>query len=108
MCAENIISDMTLDAMVVAICADYKRRSAVISAGSASRRTDTELRYLNYKVRTAAAEIVGDERADIYIHEIGARIGYAYSALDTVSETTYKNHKRLIKKHIAKKLHLCD
>ena len=108
MCAENVISDATLDALVVAACADYKRRSALIDAGVASRRTDAELRYLNYQLLTAAAEIVGYSQSEIYIHEIGARIGYAYSALDSVSETTYKNHKKLIKRQIARKLHLCD
>ncbi len=56
----------------------------------------------------AAAEIVGERYAELYIEEIGRKTGYAKSRDETVSETTYKTYKQLTKENIAKKLHLTD
>ena len=98
----------SLDALVVALCLDYERRQKVIEGGMASRRTDTEFRYYNFKIHDAVVEIVGEKIADTYIYEIGNSIGYAKSALNCASETFYKQYKRLIIGNIAKKLHLCD
>ena len=98
----------TLDALVVALCLDYDRRADAIARSSASHRTDTEYRYLNFKIFDAVAEISGDLLASAYINEIGRHIGYAKSEIDSVSEVTYKNYKRLMKENIAKKLHLVD
>ena len=95
----------TLEGLIVALCADFDRRREAIATGSVNRRTDTELRYLNYKLLDAAAEIVGEDESELYISEIGAHTGYAKSAT-AVSESTYKNYKMLVKASIAKKLHL--
>ena len=98
----------SLDLLVISLCLDYSRRQKAIEARSATKRVDTEFRYFNFKMFDAAAEIVGDSRAEAYIEEIGRKIGYAKSEMYEVSEVTYKNYKRMIKENIAKKLHLCD
>ena len=97
-----------LDLLITALCLDYKRRKIAIESGVLSKRTDTEFRYYNFKMFDATAEIVGERFAEIYIEEIGKRIGFAKSNIDCVSEITYKNYKKMIKDNIAKKLHLCD
>ena len=106
MYSKNVES--TLDTLVIALCLDYGRRQAVIVGGEATKRTDTEYRYYNFKIFDAAADIVGEDMAELYIKEIGARVGYAKSEVEDVSEVTYKGYKRMIKDNIAKKLHLCD
>lgn len=100
--------ESTLDTLVIALCLDYGRRQRAILERTATKRTDTEYRYYNFKIFDAAAEIVGERFAERYIEEIGARVGYAKSAVDCVSEITYKDYKRRIKDNVAKKLHLCD
>ena len=98
----------TLDALVLALCRDYFRRKEAIEDHTANRRTLTEYRYLNYRIREAAAEIVGDVLAPVYIREIGESIGYAKSRDEENSELTYKRYKQLVKANIARKLHLAD
>lgn len=100
--------DSTLDALVRALCLDYPRRERAISELSVSHRTDTEFRYYNFKIFDAAAEVVGEAEAEIYIKEIGETVGYAKSDTFLISEVTYKKRKRLVMNNIAKKLHLCD
>lgn len=100
--------ESTLDTLVIALCLDFERRQAVILKRDATRRTDTEYRYYNFKIFDAAADIVGEDMAELYIKEIGSRVGYAKSEVPDVSEVTYKNYKRMIKNNIAKKLHLAD
>lgn len=100
--------DKSLDYLVAGLCLDFFRREAVIYEACATRRTLVEFRYLNFKIFEAAAEIVGEDMAKLYIKEIGSNVGYAKSEADTVSETTYKRYKKLIKENIAKKLHLSD
>lgn len=99
---------VTADALIVALCLDYPRRKGEILSGRLSRRTDIEFRYINSKMYDAAAEIVGDELAETYIKEIGERIGYAYSSVDSVSEVTYKTKKRKVKEAIARRLYLAE
>ena len=96
----------SLDRLIVALCLDYKRRREIIEARTASRRTDTELRYYNFKLYDAVAEIVGERFAEGYIDEIGRNIGYAKSALYCFSEVTYNEYKRRALDNIAKRLHL--
>ena len=98
----------TLDALVVALCLDYDRRADAIAQSSASHRTDTEYRYLNFKIFDAVAEISGDLLASAYINEIGRHIGYAKSEIDSVSEVTYKRRKSEVKRNIALKLHFLE
>ena len=98
----------SLDTLVCALCLDYSRREKAIQNKNATKRTDTEYRYLNFKIFDAVAEIVGERFAQSYIYEIGRRLGYAKSNINCVSEITYKNYKRLIIDNISKKLHLRD
>ena len=100
--------ESSLDAVVIALCLDYGRRQSAIESRSATKRTDTEYRYYNFKMLDAVSEIAGERFAERYIYEIGKRIGYAKSSLTCFSETTYKIYKRRIIDNIAKKLHLCD
>lgn len=95
----------TLDALIVAMCADYLRREEAVKEGSISRRTEMEYKYLNYRIFDGASEVVGKEDALTYIYEIGRKIGYAKSKID-ISELTYKNNKLEVKINIAYKLHL--
>lgn len=98
----------SLDSLVIALCLDYTRRSEDILADKASKRTLMEYRYINYRMEDAAMEIVGVKGAELFIKEIGKKIGYAYSGIDFLSETAYKQQKREVKINIARKLHLLD
>ena len=101
--------DADLDALVCAMCRDFERRRLLIEEKNISKRTETEFRYLNFQIFTAAREICqSEEDALIYISEIGKRIGYAKSKMQTVSEVTYKETKSDIKDNVARKLHLKD
>ena len=104
MCTKRLAD--TKDLLIVALCADYERRKSALSCGTLAHTTEMEYKYLNYKIYDAAAETVGENLAELYISEIGNRTGYAASAVDSVSETTYKLRKGKIKAAIAKKLHL--
>ncbi len=94
--------------VVVSLCADYERRRLAILERSVTHRTEMEYRYLNFKLLSAAEEIVGDKDAELMICEIGNRIGYAYSELCDISEVSYKLKKQEVKTNIAKRLHLID
>ena len=101
---KNVIN--TLDLLVRALCADYGRREEIILKGTAERRVDNELRYLNFKIFDSISEVVGERHADIFISEIGKSIGYARSGVDCMSEGMYKKYKALVKSNIAKRLYL--
>ena len=98
----------TLDKLVKALCDDYLRRDKIITEGLASRRTEMEYRYLNFRIDEAAESIVGSRYSLDYIREIGASVGYANSSIPAGSEGTYKRNKQLVKLTIAKELHLID
>ncbi len=67
-----------------------------------------EYRYLNAMIAEAAVEAVGERLAPDFIREIGEETGYAKSAIDCLSEGTYKSYKSLVLHNIARKLHLED
>lgn len=96
----------SLDALVVALCADYKRREDELLKEDLPLRVKAELCYLNYIIREAAAEIADERYVFDFINDIGKRIGYAHSEIFGMSETTYKTQKIYIKMRIAKRLHL--
>ena len=104
----NVNKSSSLDVLITALCLDYPRREKAIRDGLSSRRTLTEYRYFNFKIYEAVKEVVGEEFAYVYIKEIGENIGYANTALDTLSEVAYKQRKKEVKENIAKKLHLED
>lgn len=97
----------TLDLLIVAMCRDFFTRTRAIETKSCKRRTLMEYEYLNRTLIDATYEIVGEEY-NIYINEIGNKIGYAYSKVGGISETEYKARKKEVKINIAKKLHLLD
>lgn len=65
----------------------------------------SELRYLNMKILEGAEEEAALD-GEVFISEIGGRIGYVNSALDFMSEATYKRRKSEVKQNIARKLYL--
>jgi len=97
-----------LDLLITALCLDYTRRKRAIDSGAVSQRIATEFKYYNFKIFDAAAAVVGEKFAELYIDEIGKRTGYAQSKIDCASEVAYKEYKKRIKENIARKLHLCD
>ena len=100
--------DVTANVLIVALCLDYQRRKEAIMGGMLSRRTEIEFRYINSRMFTAAAGIVGEELAEIYINEIGRKVGYSFSKVEEVSEVTYKINKRKVKEAIARKMYLVE
>ena len=103
---DNEVLEKSLDQLVIALCADYPRQKKAIEERTAEKRIDTEYRYYCFKIYDAAAEIAGERLAEVFITEIGNRIGYAKSALYYYSESHYKETKLKVKQNIAKRLHL--
>ena len=103
MAKKKIDSD---EGVIVALCRDYARRSAAISAGKMPRRVLMEYAYLNKRIFEGAGEIVGGVLSEVFINDIGNRIGYASSGVELMSESTYKRYKSAAIKNIARKLHL--
>ena len=101
----NNIGDSLLK-LIVAICDDYERREALIRSMLLPRRVDMELRYWNYKVLDATVEVVGESNAEMFIKEIGNKIGYAKTSIEDLSESTYKIYKREVVENIARRLYL--
>ena len=96
----------SLDALVVALCADFDRRDRAIAGGELSHRVEMEYRYYNSNIYTAACEVVGAPCALLYINDIGAHRGYAHSEVGRISDTTYKRQKSAVFGNIARRLHL--
>ena len=105
---KTILLAPTLDAVIVALCADYERRERELREGNISYRVEMEYKYLNYKMLDAACEIVGCDYARTLISEIGTRLGYAKCADYEYSERIYKERKLETKSNIARKLMLRD
>ncbi|MBQ7387494.1 MAG: hypothetical protein IJW03_04955 [Clostridia bacterium] len=105
---KKIFLEPGVDAIVVALCADYERRYTVLRDGGVGHGVEMEYKYLNYKMFDAAAEVVGESSAETVISEIGTRVGYAKCENADVSERIYKERKREVKINIARKLRLCD
>ena len=103
------LGQKSLSVLLEALCLDYDRRRIAIAQGKLSRRVLHEYRYLNDRILYAAYSVTADtETAQIYIREIGARIGYAYTELEQISEITYKRRKALIRRRILEELRLLD
>lgn len=96
----------TLDALVVAHCADYFRRKEIIKNGNVPTRVLMELRYLNFRILDAACATVGEDDAEMFILEIGERRGYAESRVAHLSEAAYKIKKQEVRWAIARSIHL--
>ena len=97
--------ESSLDRLVVALCGDYERRERLLREGGLPLRMLSELRYLNMKILDGAEEAAYAD-GEIFISEIGERIGYVNSRLDFMSEPTYKRRKAEVKRSIARKLYL--
>ena len=78
----------------------------MIELGVMPRRVDMELRYLNFKIYDATAEVVGEGDAEKFIYEIGKKIGYARTSFSDISERTYKKYKLEVIKNIARRMYL--
>ena len=95
-----------VDAVVVALCADFSRRQAAIEARCSPVRVDMEHRYLNFKIHEAVRRVCkSEDEAEILIEEIGTQTGYARSRTDDC-ELTYKRRKRRAMDAIAEALYL--
>ena len=105
---KTLLLEPGIDAIVVALCADYSRRQSAIECDSVGHKVLMEYKYLNYKMFDAAAEIVGTSSAHSFISEIGERRGYAKCDDPCVCERIYKERKKEVKINIARKLSLCD
>ena len=98
------IMTSTVDALVVALCADFARRKRILERKTSSYPVIMECRFLNYRMLDAAAEIVGESLAEVFIREIGERVGYSSTNLTHLSESVYKARKIEVKEAIAKRL----
>ena len=94
--------------IIVALARDYERRKRALIGKTVSRRVQMEYSYINSRMLSAAAEVVGIAIAETFIYEIGNLIGYASSEIDYMSESTYKVMKHRITRGIAKKLNFID
>lgn len=103
---DKAVMQRTLDDLVVTLCADYFRRKRLIERRAATYSVIMECRFLNYRILDAASQIAGERDAEVFIREIGEGVGYANSALDTMSERTYKERKLEVKRAIARRLSL--
>ncbi len=99
--------DSTLDGVIVALCRDYERRRLAIEEDKLGRRILMEYRYINQRMREGAVSVVGERWCEVYINEIGNKVGYAKTKL-WLNERSYKLNKIKIKLAIAKKLYLSD
>lgn len=100
------MTDKTVYKLVEALCADYSRRERLINEHTLPLRQENELKYYNYKIYSAVAEIVGEDNARYMIDDIGAGRGYAKCEMADVSERTYKRWKERAVTNIALKLYL--
>lgn len=103
---DEILMPLGLDKIIIALCADYLRRSIVISDRTAPYNVIMEYRFLNYRMMNAAIEIAGSRDAALFIYDIGNNIGYAESELFSLSEKVYKERKKEVKENIARRLSL--
>lgn len=101
----EILIPKTLDAVVIALCADYSRRAAAIDNREMPFNVTMEYRFLNYRIMNAAIEIAGERDALTFVSDIGSRVGYTASCV-YLSESVYKLRKKEVKENIAKKLSL--
>lgn len=95
-----------LDSLITALCADYSRREEVLSGKTAPYNVIMEYRFLNYRIMNAAMEIAGTRDARLFINDIGHNVGYADTDLWALSEMSYKQRKKEVKRNIAKRLSL--
>lgn len=103
---DELLMPEGVEALIVALCADYPRRAEVIGERTAPYNVIMEYRFLNYRIMNAAIEIAGPRDALGFIKDIGKNIGYADSELWVLSERAYKLRKREVKENIARRLSL--
>ena len=103
---DELLIPVGLDKIIIALCADYLRRSMVITDRTAPYNVIIEYRFLNYRMMNAAIEIAGSRDAALFIYDIGNNVGYAESELFALSEKVYKERKKEVKENIARRLSL--
>ena len=99
--------ERTLDAHLVALCADYDRRERVVRERSSTYRVIMTYKFLNYKILEAAISVAGNRDAPIFIKDIGNHIGYSDTEV-ALSESVYKLRKLDVKLAILRSLGLFD
>ena len=104
----GILIPDTVGALVRALCIDYPRRREIIENHTARGRVENELKYYNYKIYDAVAEIIDERMVENMISDIGERRGYGHSDIIDISETTYKIRKQEAVFNIAKGLYLIN
>lgn len=107
MCHGILIPD-TVGVLVRALCLDYPRRSEVIENHTARGRVENEMKYYNYKIYDAVAEIIDEKMVEDMISDIAQRRGFSNSKINSISETTYKIRKQEAVYNIAKGLYLIN
>ena len=101
----EILIPQTLNSVIVALCADYQRRSIAIEERNLPFNVIMEYRFLNYRMINAAMEVAGDRDALSFITEIGKKTGHSNSST-YICEALYKSRKKEVKANIARKLSL--
>lgn len=103
---DELLMPPQLEALIIALCADFSRRAEVIFSRTAPYNVIMEYRFLNYRIMNAAIEVAGSRDAICFIKDIGNDIGYAQSDLWILSERCYKKRKKEVKDNIARRLSL--
>ena len=98
----------SIDMVITALAADYKRRAEEIAKNELPPRIIMEYRYYNTKIFNAAAEIVGEIDAERYIDDIGSKKGYPANGEIYVSERLYYRRKLECKRGIARALNFIE
>ncbi len=104
----GILIPDTLGAVVRALCLDYPRRRKIIENHTAAGRVENEMKYYNYKIYDAVAEIIDEKMAEDMICDIGEKRGYIHSNITSICESTYKIRKQEAVYSIARGLYLIN
>lgn len=108
MAIEAMIDIATVEMIITALTADYKRRAEAIEKNVLPVSVIMEYKYYNTKIYNAVAEIVGESQATSYIEDIGGRRGYSKRPDLYLSENMYYKKKNECKRNIARALKLID
>lgn len=98
----------SLDMLIIALAADYKRRAEEIAKKELPPRILMEYKYYNTKIFNATAEVVGEANAERYIYDIGHNKGYPKNGDIYTAEAIYYRNKRESKRGIARALNFIE
>ena len=98
----------SLDMVITALAADYKRRAEEIAKKELPPRIIMEYKYYNTKIFNAVAAVVGEADAERYISDIGSHSGYPKNGDIYVAEAIYYRRKRECRGGIARALNFIE